>query len=53
MNFFQPSFKLAAILEGIHFRYLQGKTVGPGFEHVGHSVALLLDTGLSALTDRY
>jgi aminoglycoside phosphotransferase (APT) family kinase protein len=47
------SFKLAAILEGIHFRYLQGKTVGPGFEHVGHSVALLLDTGLSALTDRY
>ncbi len=25
-------FKLAVILEGIHYRYLQGQTVGEGFD---------------------
>lgn len=42
-------FKLAVIAEGIHFRYLQGKTVGPGFDSVGASVPLLLASGLAAL----
>ena len=28
-------FKLAVILEGIHYRYLQGQTVGEGFDPVG------------------
>ncbi|MEA2487474.1 MAG: hypothetical protein QOF16_1128 [Actinomycetota bacterium] len=35
-------FKLAVVLEGIHARYLQGKTVGAGFERVGDSVAPLV-----------
>ncbi|MDQ3876795.1 MAG: phosphotransferase family protein [Actinomycetota bacterium] len=35
-------FKLAVVLEGIHARYLQGKTVGSGFERVGESVAPLV-----------
>ena len=29
------SFKLAVILEGIHFRYLHGQTVGEGFDEIG------------------
>jgi hypothetical protein len=28
-------FKLAVILEGIHYRHLHGQTVGAGYEHVG------------------
>ncbi len=36
-------YKLAIVSEGIHARYLQGKTVGPGFEHMGSSVPLLID----------
>ena len=31
-------FKLAVIAEGIHNRYLQGKTVGAGFDHFGPAV---------------
>ena len=31
-------FKLAVILEGIHFRYLQGQTVGEGFDQIGAAV---------------
>lgn len=42
-------FKLAAIAEGIHARFLQGKTVGAGFDRIGASVPLLLDAGLAAL----
>ena len=45
------SFKLASILEGIHYRYLQGQTVGPGFENVGESIYPLLDAGLTALKE--
>lgn len=41
--------KLAVILEGIHFRHRQGKTVGEGFAHVGDSVRPLLAAGLRAL----
>jgi len=36
-------FKLAVIAEGIHARYLQGKTVGDGFGGVGVFVPRLLD----------
>ncbi|TMQ86951.1 phosphotransferase family protein [Actinomadura soli] len=35
-------FKLAAILEGIHARYLQKATVGEGFEQIGEGVPVLL-----------
>jgi len=43
------AFKLAAILEGIHYRYLHGQTVGSGFEHIGEAIHPLLDAGLAAL----
>lgn len=43
------AFKLAVILEGIHYRYLKGQTVGPGFEHIGEAIHPLLDAGLDAL----
>ena len=35
-------FKLAVVAEGIHHRYLAGKTVGEGFDHFGAAVPLLL-----------
>ncbi|WP_325098325.1 phosphotransferase family protein [Nocardia gipuzkoensis] len=44
-------FKVAAILEGIHFRYRQGKTVGSGFERIGALVEPIAAHGLSALSD--
>jgi aminoglycoside phosphotransferase (APT) family kinase protein len=44
-------YKLAAILEGIYFRHLQGKTVGAGFEDVGDSTEPLLAAGLAAIRD--
>lgn len=47
-------FKLAVVLEGIHARFLQHKTVGEGFEREGHAVPVLisrahqmLDAGLA------
>nr|WP_233608457.1 phosphotransferase family protein [Nocardia stercoris] len=45
------SFKLAVIAEGIHYRHLQGKTVGDGFETIGAMVDPLLRAGIAALTD--
>jgi len=36
-------FKLAVVLEGIHARYLQHKTVGEGFEREGPAVPLLIE----------
>jgi aminoglycoside phosphotransferase (APT) family kinase protein len=36
-------FKLAVVLEGIHARFLQHKTVGEGFEREGHAVPVLID----------
>ncbi len=45
------SFKLAGILEGIHYRYVHGQTVGDGFAHIGGLVEPLLDDGLSALKE--
>ena len=35
-------FKLAVVLEGIHARYLQRKTVGEGFEREGPAVPVLI-----------
>jgi aminoglycoside phosphotransferase (APT) family kinase protein len=43
-------FKLAAILEGIHYRYVQGQTVGDGFDVVGTAVTPLLNAGIRALS---
>jgi aminoglycoside phosphotransferase (APT) family kinase protein len=42
-------YKLAVILEGIHFRYLHGQTVGAGFDRIGALVAPLLAAGLARL----
>lgn len=44
------AFKLAAILEGIHYRFLAGQTVGEGFDDIGAAIHPLLDAGLTALT---
>jgi aminoglycoside phosphotransferase (APT) family kinase protein len=43
-------FKLAVVAEGIHFRFLQGKTVGAGFDQVGQAVPALLERALGILT---
>lgn len=45
------SYKLAAILEGVHCRYVHGQTVGEGFAGVGDAVTPLLETGLAALKE--
>jgi aminoglycoside phosphotransferase (APT) family kinase protein len=45
------AYKLAAILEGIHYRYLHGQTVGEGFDTIGDAIHPLLDAGLKALED--
>lgn len=42
-------FKLAVILEGIHFRFLQGATVGEGFDQIGAGFDPLITAGLDAL----
>ncbi|NRQ39832.1 phosphotransferase family protein [Nonomuraea sp. NN258] len=36
------NFKLAVIVEGIHARYRQGKTVGEGFDRIGAAVPTLI-----------
>src|SRR6476660_1919993 len=40
------SFKLAIIVEGIHARYKMGKTLGEGFDAMGHTVDLLINGAL-------
>jgi aminoglycoside phosphotransferase (APT) family kinase protein len=42
-------FKLAVVSEGIHARYLAGKTVGEGFERFGERVPVLLQAALDEL----
>ncbi|GAB3250244.1 phosphotransferase family protein [Nocardioides dilutus] len=42
-------FKLAVILEGIHYRYLQGQTVGGGFDRIGEGFDLIVAAGLAEL----
>jgi aminoglycoside phosphotransferase (APT) family kinase protein len=41
------SYKLAIIVAGIHARYLMGKTVGEGFDHMGMLVERLADGALA------
>jgi aminoglycoside phosphotransferase (APT) family kinase protein len=43
------SFKLATIAEGIHYRFVNGQTVGSGFEQMGAAVVPILTSGLHAL----
>jgi aminoglycoside phosphotransferase (APT) family kinase protein len=45
------SFKAAVILEGIHFRYVHGQTVGEGFGEIGTLVEPLVASGLAALQE--
>ncbi|MER7196903.1 acyl-CoA dehydrogenase [Streptomyces sp. CB01635] len=42
-------FKLAVILEGIHYRYTLGQTVGAGFDRIGELVPVFIDHGLTSL----
>jgi aminoglycoside phosphotransferase (APT) family kinase protein len=42
-------FKLAVVLEGIHYRFTQGQTVGAGFDQIGERVPGLVAEGLAAL----
>jgi aminoglycoside phosphotransferase (APT) family kinase protein len=44
-------YKIAVILEGIHYRYRRGQTVGAGFESVGTAVPPLIAAGLAALDE--
>lgn len=39
-------FKLAVILEGIHYRWTLGQTLGAGFDRIGTVVPLFIDRGL-------
>jgi aminoglycoside phosphotransferase (APT) family kinase protein len=43
------AFKLAVILEGVHYRYVQGQTVGTGFDTIGDLVGPLVMRGHEAL----
>ncbi|WOX20771.1 phosphotransferase family protein [Streptomyces solicathayae] len=47
------AFKLAVIIEGIHYRHRSGQTVGDGFETLGEAIDPLLDAGLSALKETH
>ena len=41
-------FKLAVILEGIHYRHTHGQTLGAGFDGIGDLIHPLIDAGLHA-----
>ena len=43
------AFKLAVILEGVHYRYVRGQTVGDGFDTVGAWVPPLITEGLATI----
>ena len=45
-------FKLAVILEGIHYRHVQGLTVGEGFDQIGALVPEIVQRGVAALGTR-
>lgn len=45
------AFKVAGIIEGIHYRHLRGKTVGPGYEQFADMVEPMVDVGLTALKE--
>ncbi|CAM3894941.1 phosphotransferase family protein [Nocardiopsis gilva] len=42
-------FKVAVILEGIHYRFGQGQTVGEDFDRIGDAVPHLIEVGLTRL----
>ena len=42
-------YKLAGVLEGIHYRYIHGQTVGAGFDRIGALVEPLIEQGLTAM----
>jgi aminoglycoside phosphotransferase (APT) family kinase protein len=42
-------FKLAALAEGIHYRFAAGQTVGAGFDRIGEAVLPLIAGGAQAL----
>lgn len=44
-------FKLAVILEGIHYRYTLGRTVGGGFDRIGDLVPVFIEHGLTTLQE--
>ena len=44
-------FKLAVILEGIHYRHVHGQTVGEGFSQIGAMVEPLLALGLDSMKE--
>ncbi|MEU5779093.1 phosphotransferase family protein [Streptomyces venezuelae] len=44
-------FKLAVILEGIHYRYTLGQTVGAGFDRIGELVPVFVRHGLTTLQE--
>ncbi|MGW0735515.1 phosphotransferase family protein [Streptomyces sp. NPDC002851] len=44
-------FKLAVILEGIHYRYTLGQTVGDGFDRIGELVPFFIEHGLTTLQE--
>ncbi|MEU8651227.1 phosphotransferase family protein [Streptomyces sp. NPDC048737] len=44
-------FKLAVILEGIHYRYTLGQTVGRGFDRIGELVPVFIHHGLNTLQE--
>ncbi|MBV6701263.1 phosphotransferase family protein [Kitasatospora aureofaciens] len=45
------AFKLAAVAEGIHYRYQQGCTLGAGFERAGEMAPILARYGLATLKE--
>ncbi|MFE3882019.1 phosphotransferase family protein [Streptomyces lydicus] len=44
-------FKLAVILEGIHYRFTLGQTVGAGFDRIGELVPVFIEHGLTTLKE--
>ncbi|MFJ8333920.1 phosphotransferase family protein [Streptomyces sp. NPDC094437] len=44
-------FKLAVILEGIHYRHTLGQTVGGGFDRIGELVPVFIEHGLTTLQE--
>jgi aminoglycoside phosphotransferase (APT) family kinase protein len=44
-------FKLAVILEGVHYRHARGQTVGEGFSEIGSMVEPLLALGLESMEE--
>ncbi|MFJ5103945.1 phosphotransferase family protein [Streptomyces sp. NPDC088554] len=44
-------FKLAVILEGIHYRYTLGQTLGSGFDRIGDLVPVFIQHGLTTLKE--